>query len=749
MFPQDNYTPYGYLDNPFHTWKLNRSGAIRVHPPCGFGWLFPNAHSPFIYRASFNVGILIGDQRFLFEEDFKDKNVPLLCSYHSKNLFRFNWHCQSFDIIVEFFLAGENVLAAIVKFDSSKKLTIPHFSILLHQSVYLEYRKTGLWDFGLTGRFDDETNSVIIKSFAEGYVFTTKPSMKCQQCLLGDDLTKLRNQEFNLTIPEKNFFSTTSSSLFSLIQIPVKINQQSSFKMNCIFTRGVSENKTIQLGNRYLPILNTIRNDRIKEDEQFWQSCPKLEGDWPEHWKRGWVYDWETLRMNLREPVGIFSTRWDAMQIQKPRIVLAETALDMLMMSYAHPVISQEVILGLFQDALSPQVPCAREDGSLNMISEDGSECGTSPAWCFPFYCFESMLMRHYDHNWLQQLFPFLDRYLNWWLENRVDEEGWAIYNCSWESGQDASSKFLIPQTTGGEIVSHLRAVDLQAAMAQSATIMSFFSRCLNQDNEKWDMIARRFKEKTQAMWQGDWYCDFDNRTQSWFNKVDYRDVTNLAPLFCGLYQEDQLEKVRLLLEHFKDHPKLWLEWASFFFMYMEACWQTGFNRLASQVLFSTVDRVYQNWDRRSWQQNESMPGVSVECWGLEKPYGSEGYGWAATLPLHIIRSLIGYREDTPNFQHGFLLCPNFPEKLMVPGKKYSISDLKFQGKHFSIHYEVHNEKDLICYFTCEGKNNFCIQILDQRKMTIKHTEIAKTIRDVELELENRKNYYFEFPEVR
>ena len=101
------------------------------------------------------------------------------------------------------------------------------------------------------------------------------------------------------------------------------------------------------------------------------------------------------------------------MQIQKPQIVLAETALDMLMMRYTKPEISQEVILGLFQDALGPQVPCAREDGSLNMVSEDGSECGASPVGCFPFYCFESILMRHFQREWLQKLFPYLERYLD------------------------------------------------------------------------------------------------------------------------------------------------------------------------------------------------------------------------------------------------------------------------------------------------------------------------------------------------
>jgi len=740
MFPQGEYTPFGYLDNPFHTWKLNRSGVIRVNPPCGFGWLFPNAQSP-VYRAYLNVGIQFGNHQLLTEDDFKEKDVPLTCSYHSKNLFRFNWHWKNFDVMVEFFLADENVLPTNVEINLIDK-KVADLSLLFLQSVYLNYRQTGLWDFGLTGRFDEITNSAIIKSFAEGYCFTLKPSVKCQKYIFGDNLARLNNK---LQKSEKIFFSTTNTSLFSLIHIHVEINAQDSFKTNCVFARSVSEDKTIQLADNYLPRLNTTRNARIKQDEQFWQSCPKLEGDWPDHWKRGWVYDWETLRMNLREPVGIFSTRWDAMQIQKPRIVMAETALDMLMMSYAHSEISQEVILGLFQDALDSQVPCAREDGSLNMISEDGSECGTSPAWCFPFYCFESIVMRHFNREWLTKLVPYLEKYLDWWLKNRTDEEGWAVYHCSWESGQDDSIKFLIEQPTGGEIVSHLRAVDLQAAMAQSAKILNFFASCLNQENEYWKQVYQDFEKKTQEMWQGNWFCDFDTRTNDWVNKKDYRDITNLAPFFAAIYSEDQLAISQKWFEYFKENPKYWLEWASFFFMYIEACWRVGFKELASQVLFDIVNRVYKNWDRRDWQEGEPMPGISVECWGLEKPYGSEGYGWAATLSLHIIRSLIGYREYQPDFQNSFLLCPNFPGELLIPGNTYTISSLKFQDKVFSISYEILKDREFICHFSCFSEKAFGLGVLDQNEQIINHSEVESTYHRIQLKMKNRESYRFVF----
>jgi hypothetical protein len=60
------------------------------------------------------------------------------------------------------------------------------------------------------------------------------------------------------------------------------------------------------------------------------------------------------------------------MQIQAPRTVLAEAAMDTLFLSYADPILAAEVILGHFESALHPQQPCMREDGSFNMVADDG-----------------------------------------------------------------------------------------------------------------------------------------------------------------------------------------------------------------------------------------------------------------------------------------------------------------------------------------------------------------------------------------
>jgi hypothetical protein len=51
------------------------------------------------------------------------------------------------------------------------------------------------------------------------------------------------------------------------------------------------------------------------EDEHFWKTALKLEGSWPDAWKRGVQYDFGTVRANIRPAVGVFKHPWDAMQV--------------------------------------------------------------------------------------------------------------------------------------------------------------------------------------------------------------------------------------------------------------------------------------------------------------------------------------------------------------------------------------------------------------------------------------------------
>jgi len=560
VFPVDEYTPFGYIDNPYHSWKLHRSGVIRVSPPCGMGWIFPNAHKP-IYSAALNIGIKTKKTNLLLKQDWQQSKIELISNYHSKEIFNFHWQVTKLVFDVNFYLLSENVLGCEILIKNNSQ-SPARFELLLQNSITLEYGQTGLWDFGLSGSFNHD---LVLKSFAEGLCFITAADRPGELLTITEDYNQI-DLKARLSNP---YFATREKSIYGILSIPVELEAQQSDKIICFLARNVSEALARSELKSVTPKAASIYKKKKKSDDTFWNLCPQLHGDWPNHWRRGWVYDWETMRMNVRNPIGIFSTPWDAMQIQKSRMVLAETALDMMMMSYADPNLGKDVILGMFKDALAPQVPCSREDGSLNMIAEDGSECGTSPAWCFPFYCFLSIQLRHADRKWLKQLYPHLEAFLQWWLKYRTDEDGWAVYKCSWESGQDGSSKFFVKQPTGGEIVSHMRSVDLQAGMVLSFKIMESFAALLKKDGKKWKKLRREFEEKLQTMWRDNWYCDYNTDTKTWVNDSQYIDITNLAPFLLDNVPQHQIEAILPKFEYFKTNRKLWLEWASFFFMYI------------------------------------------------------------------------------------------------------------------------------------------------------------------------------------
>ena len=90
-FPADDYTPHGYLDNPYHTMRLNPSGVVRSRPATGFGWwvrAFGEGYGKiFIYAAHLNVGVRLGEKVLLTPDDFEREGVRLSAPYHTKNLF--------------------------------------------------------------------------------------------------------------------------------------------------------------------------------------------------------------------------------------------------------------------------------------------------------------------------------------------------------------------------------------------------------------------------------------------------------------------------------------------------------------------------------------------------------------------------------------------------------------------------------------------------------------------------------------
>lgn len=711
MVPHDNFTPHGYLDNPYHSWKLNPSGVLRSLAPLGMGWHVPNLGSyvrnQFQYTAHLQIGLKIGKTILITPTDFKHHGCTISSHLHTKN--RFEYTCtvpkHALTLTARYFLIDEHALGCILTLATTAKQPLPVTCYVMHQHVHNPHTSR-LWEHGLYAIPGPDAGTCLLGIASEGDVFThgvrSADGSELDRGKMGyvvaleDAAIWARDVAMarpNITEREES----TGWQVRTLITpCTLTVSSGGERVLHAALARGVSQDQSWQ---RWTDGMEKIKQAQAKhqaEDEQFWSHAPQLTGDWPESWRRGMVYDLETLRMVVRPPSGVIPHPWDGMQIQAPRTVLAEAAMDALFLGYADPELAAEMILGHFESSPHPQLPCMREDGSYNMVADDGQLCGTAPEWGFPVWCCHQLFLRTGDTKWLRRLYPGVTAYLRWWLDHRRDAEGWEIYACSWESGQDVSSRFG-PQQTGGTIIQHVRPVDLQASMAQSAEIVARWAELLAQTLPSgeidfaaealwWKKIADEFTVKTRLMWQDGWFRDYDSRTKEWSTQ---QDTMHLAPIFCEVAGWGHIEQLRPYFSQPPGHSG-WasLSWPPVVMTVAGAASAAGMATDAAELAYRFIDASYRSTDSREPDEHGGLPGVTREYrqtvtvgkWG-EIDYvnaGIEGYGWGA-LSIHLlIRHLFGLHATDPDT---IVLAPTLPQALRRPGATYTIAPIPW-GKY-------------------------------------------------------------------
>ncbi len=596
-FPTGNYTPFGYLDNPWHTWDLSPGGVLRSLPGIGFGWYYPAGPGGYfsykqnnVYTLELSLGFEIAEKRLRSPKDFAP--AQLSSPYHTKNILSYQFTEEEIAITSTFVLVNENALAALVEVNnqSAKRQSI---RILAVQS----YRLGGAnwWGRdGLAGNFNQKTNSLEIRSFAAGPVCATTASAQPLAHFVSSNVPETAGwfDESKHSLQATSYYP---EPLHGGLRYELSLEANSHQQLVVVMAKGANtqsagECARLSLGNAAVEIAR-----KRAEDHAFWREASQLTGDWPQQWKHGWVYDFETLRMMVRQPRGVYKHAWDAMQIQAPRNVLAETSIDMWALSYAAPELSKAVFLGQFQDALEDNIPCMREDGVMNMVAADGSECGTAISWCYPFFCAASIYDRTEDLPWLRALYPGLARLLKWTIANRVDAGGFLVGKCSWETGMDASKRFLINQPTGGELTEFVRLSELQAAAAQAGAILARFAELVSDRASiaEWKQVQATFTARTQTLWKNGWFRDFDSRTGRLVTDVE-PDPAQSAALFCGVANADQTREALLTLHKLYDASRArrkqpaqgWddgLAWSSLVLPYLESVWSAGDYVLANR----------------------------------------------------------------------------------------------------------------------------------------------------------------------
>ena len=402
-FPCDRYTPHGYLDLPGHTRRLHPLGVLRSQD-VGFLWHFPAFAGGYGGRQAHYVAgfqIALGPALDLADYDEVD------CPYHSKNVFEFSLRAGGASAQALFHPVGEHVLRCRLEVRAAAPTRV---------GIVAQYHRligaSGEWgESGLVGR--REGDEIVLQAFESGEVFLLSCSARPHDEGIAPDVATSRGWWEEGAAP----------GIAQAVPVLARPGERAALYAVAIFPLGPqAEPHVLEV---YMARGLTVPQARAElaraqkqaaavearlraEDERFWQGAPQLQGDWPEHWRRGLVYDLETVRMMVKPPIGIYHSPWDAMQIHAPRVVLAETAMDALLLAYADPATAAEMLLGTFADAPEPNVPCSREDGSYNMVAADGTACGTAPVWGYPWLAVEHLAALYPERYWIELLYPHL-----------------------------------------------------------------------------------------------------------------------------------------------------------------------------------------------------------------------------------------------------------------------------------------------------------------------------------------------------
>lgn len=658
-FPIDHYTPFGYLQSADHvarSWDAASGGMLRSSETyLGMGWAYVHPRRAVHLCAAFQHAQ--GNAPLITRADWQPHDLH--AAHHSSQLLAFRADLSGGTMHLTYFRLRAHVLAAHVTIHAATGPIVGQWGWLLHAD-----RVPGKW--------------------------------KAQ----GDRALLVGQEPHTLLLRDALIQRLTHGPLPGAWET-VRVAQGDTWEGWAILAATAAPADP----RAWWQPAAAIEAQKGRADDVFWDHAPRLVGDWPAHWRRGWVYDMETTRLLLQPPGGIFGGEWPTWMTAWPRNVLAEGVLDLDRLGLAEPVRAQDALLTMFRDTTGDQIPCVFRDGTPNMVATDGAVCGTSPAWCLPFLHIARLLRRQPDPGRIGVLAPYLARYLRWWLTERTDRDGWLSYHCTWESGEDDNPR-LDPRGTGdGVIQGRTRPVELQAAMTLSATILTdLFAVVGNADNvRRWRAVAQDYAARTQTLWDGttgrfrDWDVAagrfVEGSSTYWQTDPNRFSPLALTPALLDL-PEEQRAALCAELQRYDTAPWRW--WPSWSGVLCEAAAALGDDRWAARFVAQIAERVYAENDRRTQpRDSRPTPGMAREYWPepLDAFTGNDAYGWGAeTLPL-VLRHVVGLHEDAEGWRGvRFTLAPGLPDDWRGG---YTLANYQYRSVTFDLTYHAANDGTL------------------------------------------------------
>lgn len=152
----------------------------------------------------------------------------------------------------------------------------------------------------------------------------------------------------------------------------------------------------------------------------------------------------------------------------------------------------------------------------------DNHTAGTPPSWGAPIWTVHSIFLRDGDKPWITKMYPLLKGYLEHWLVNRTDSDGYQICMCTWESGQDMMYRWGWNQSYGGDRSSRIiRAPEHQAAMSHAAGVMKSLAGLLGMGSKEesfWARVRDNHANLTKSLFNAKegWFCDYNSKVGVW-----------------------------------------------------------------------------------------------------------------------------------------------------------------------------------------------------------------------------------------
>lgn len=707
-FPVDDYTPFGYLANPYHrarSWSETEAGLIRsTDDALGFGWVEPTSRKV-ESEAAIVLAIRWSGRVYQVRADFA--RLGYRSRHHSSQLFSYDWAMDRVVGRMSVALAEPDALVAEITLENRGALPEAAEVVAL-------------------GRVGGQNSRWTIENTADGWLFRDSASGRDFGFAAAGPAPSPRGLDDVKSVAPGLLSNDRIAAGYSL---DVSLAPGERVRMEIGLTRG---RNAAQAARSTADQASAVCAEKRAADDAFYANAARPVGDWPSEWKRGWIYDLETTRACIYPPGGIFGGPWPSWMISWPRVVLAEGTLDLTRLSYAAPELALQAARTLLLDAPAPNVPCVFQGGEPNMVAKDGGVCGTSPAWCLPFHNLWLLYCRTLDRDWLADVFPRLEAYLDYWRRERTDAEGWIVYKCTWEAGEDCTPR-LDPSGSGDEVVSRfVRPVELQAAFSQSAAILSKFARELGDPERetRWAAVAEDYARRTQRLWDPSTgrYRDWDKRTDGFLDapgdpiywKTDpvRFSALSLTPVVARLATPEQLARLRAEIAFYDAPP--WCLWPSWSYVVAEAATTAGWHDLAGAFASRIVDRVYRQNDRRSIEYAaRPTPGIAPEFWPLDLADfdGSDGYGWGATTTSLWIRQIFGFLDGNDPSELSFTLAPNLPAEFLIPDRRFGFTRLPYRGLRLDISYEVGLEDNVVAVVRVDRPVS--VRVFDQAAVRI------------------------------